>query len=108
MKHCYRCKKCVHKYDHHCVLLNICIGEANQKYYILFLWMHFANTVYVLGQLLVWIKGQVSLDHNGIEHLTYTYYLQAVFIILMTLNFILTIYLVFIHTQFLFNGLTTY
>ena len=26
MHHCYYCNSCVHKYDHHCVLLGICIG----------------------------------------------------------------------------------
>ena len=64
MKHCYRCQKCVHKYDHHCVLLNICIGEMNQKYYIAFLYAHLYNTVIVLEYLLENVKGNVILDYE--------------------------------------------
>ena len=26
MRHCYHCRRCIHKYDHHCVLLDVCIG----------------------------------------------------------------------------------
>ena len=37
MRHCYKCNQCVHKYDHHCVLMDICIGEFNHRYYLLFL-----------------------------------------------------------------------
>lgn len=109
MKHCYRCSKCVHKYDHHCVLLNICIGERNQKYYIAFLYAHFYNTYIVLSHLLENIKDDVHIDMaTGIESIDDLYVLKALCIILLMLNFVLTIYLLFIHTRFLFNGLTTY
>lgn len=62
MKHCYRCQKCVHKYDHHCVLLDVCIGEANQKYYIAFLYANLYNTVFLLMDLLALIKNDVFID----------------------------------------------
>ncbi len=109
MKHCYRCGKCVHKYDHHCVLLNICIGEANQKYYVGFLYAHFYNTFVVLDWLLGRVKDDVWVDSKtGVEHLDKMYMLKALGIILLALNLVLTIYLVFIHTRFFFNGSTTY
>jgi hypothetical protein len=109
MKHCFRCKKCVHKYDHHCVLLDICIGEFNQKYYIGFLYAHLYNTVFLMRELLIDIKENVYMDPiTGIEHINVTYTLEALSIIVLTLNLILTTYLVSIHTRFLFNGSITY
>jgi hypothetical protein len=99
----------VHKYDHHCVLLDICIGEANQKYYIAFLYANLYNTVLVLKELLILIKEDVFIDEvTGIEHLGNGYTLKAFTIIVLILNLLLTAYLIVMHTNFLFNGSTTY
>ncbi|CAF2622536.1 unnamed protein product [Rotaria sp. Silwood2] len=51
--HCRICKRCVRRLDHHCPWINNCVGEFNQKYFILFLFYIGVTSIYVLA-FVIW------------------------------------------------------
>ncbi|KAL4466857.1 hypothetical protein ABPG74_010454 [Tetrahymena malaccensis] len=45
--HCGHCNNCVKNFDHHCYFMGNCIGERNQKYFVLFLLSTLIWSIYV-------------------------------------------------------------
>ena len=68
-KHCKICQRCVRKWDHHCPLLNGCIGEGNHGRYVLFL----TSTAVGLSHLSVVVGStvSVSLDKTIFQNVIY-------------------------------------
>lgn len=46
-KHCYSCHKCVETFDHHCPLLQNCVGKYNRPYFYLYLLFQMTQLVII-------------------------------------------------------------
>ena len=64
--HCFLCKKCILKRDHHCVFSGNCIGHSSQRYFIGFLVWCWVAGVYanIVTFPFTWsVLGDITLLH---------------------------------------------
>ena len=63
--HCSICGRCIIKMDHHCPWVNNCIGQYNQKYFLLFLFYVILGEMYAVTLIL--IRGYVCIQRKDCE-----------------------------------------
>ncbi|XP_002132016.2 palmitoyltransferase ZDHHC3 [Ciona intestinalis] len=81
--HCSVCKRCIRKMDHHCPWINNCVGESNQKYFVLFTFYIASISLHALILIVVHVIKCASNDWNECA----SYSPPATVIFLITLTF---------------------
>lgn len=67
--HCRVCRRCVRRMDHHCPWINNCVGERNQRHFVLFLFYVAVLSVYAAAMVLVsWLVNCPTCDQETVQY----------------------------------------
>ncbi|XP_031441814.1 palmitoyltransferase ZDHHC3 isoform X1 [Clupea harengus] len=101
--HCSVCKRCIRKMDHHCPWVNNCVGESNQKYFVLFTMYIALISLHSLIMAAFHFVFCFERDWNNPPHLTpacSTFSPPATVILLILLCFEGLLFLIFTSVMF--------
>ncbi len=73
--HCKTCRRCVKKYDHHCIFINNCIGHSNYKLFINLLIYCTCILVYVCVLMIKHLREYIiyySVEFNNLVYHLYS------------------------------------
>lgn len=102
-KHCSKCNKCVWKFDHHCLWLNVCVGGKNYK---LFISLVTIASISGISKIVYYLSSFIALKFSELSILVIASTIFAWAIEFIVLFFLLDL-LVF-HIYLKCKGLTTF
>lgn len=98
--HCKKCQRCIRAFDHHCSLIDSCIGENNHFVFILFLFSQ--SLTFIIGIFCLIQRLPMLAQKNIIKFIIFGYF--AIFGFIVS---VFGIYLIF-HMYLLLTNQTTY
>lgn len=101
--HCRACRKCVLKYDHHCYIINNCIGFYNYKFFFLLLFYLVIMMTFVILSSIEAMK--MYYQELGLWAFDTIFF--AVFLIINFAVFYFSLTLFIFHVQIIYKGLTS-
>jgi len=93
-KHCRRCGQCVRKFDHHCFLIEGCVGEENHFRFIVYLFFQSITVGLSFINILDNISYQLSLNQEKYSKVPFALYINIL---------ILFVYALFVGILFFFH-----
>ncbi|KAL5368556.1 DHHC-like palmitoyl transferase [Cryptosporidium parvum] len=91
--HCTTCNICIFKMDHHCMLINNCIGYSNQKIYILFLfYLACSSSLTIVSSFFLLTKLIIFSLENGIKEMRHALIINLIIHIIIFLTTVIFLF----------------